>query len=119
MSKILGNHTLRIGKGQLRKLERNAVLPLVFVVFLFVPVKACFLHAERVARIGIVAIPMPILWYGSAVARLSRRELVLQRYNYISLLAAGVDVAVSFGDLFERIAAIDDRFEFSCLGQLR
>lgn len=37
----------------------------------------------------------------------------------ISFLASGVDVAVSLGDLLERIAPINDRFEFSCLGQPR
>ena len=44
---------------------------------------------------------------------------MLQSYDDISLLASGVDVAVSLGDLLERIAPINDRFEFSRLSQPR
>ena len=44
---------------------------------------------------------------------------LFQGYDYVSLLASGIDVAMSLGDLLERIAPINDRFEFSCLSQLR
>ena len=45
--------------------------------------------------------------------------VMLQSYDDISLLAPGVDVAVSLGDLLERIAPINDRSEFSRLSQPR
>ena len=41
--------------------------------------------------------------------------VMLQSYDDISLLAPGIDVAVSLGDLLERIAPIDNGFEFSRL----
>ena len=44
---------------------------------------------------------------------------MLQSYDDISLLASGVDVAVSLGDLLERIAPINNRFEFSRFSQSR
>ena len=42
---------------------------------------------------------------------------MLQSYDDISLLAPGVDVAVSLDNLLEGIAPINDRFEFSRLSQ--
>src|SRR5689334_11160081 len=45
--------------------------------------------------------------------------LVLQSYSDIPLLPPGVDITVRLGNLFERIASINEDLEFSRLRQLR
>jgi hypothetical protein len=43
---------------------------------------------------------------------------VRQRYHYVSLFVPFVNIAMSFGSLFERIASIDDRSDLTRLDQL-
>ena len=45
-------------------------------------------------------------------------DFTLHSYDYISLFEPFVNITVSLGSLFQRIAFIDDRFYFSCLDQL-
>ena len=44
---------------------------------------------------------------------------MLQSDDDIPPLSPGIHIAVSLGDLLERVAPINDRFEFSRLSQLR
>jgi hypothetical protein len=56
VGEVLGNDALRVGKGQLGKPKRDAVLLLVLVVFLLIPVETRFCHAGMVAQTGMNAI---------------------------------------------------------------
>jgi len=49
MGEVFSNHTLLISEGMLRLRERDAVLGLIFEVFLDVPFKAGFAHGTRLA----------------------------------------------------------------------
>ena len=43
---------------------------------------------------------------------------MFQSYDYISLLVSLIDIPVSLGDLFQRIASVNDRFYLSSLNKL-
>ena len=54
------------------------------------------------------------------VASLLQRGLaaMFHRYDYISFFMSCINIPVSFGDLFQRVASIDDRFYLSSLDKL-
>jgi len=49
---------------------------------------------------------------------LSDFVILFQSYDYISLFVSCFDIPVSLGNLFQRIASIDDRFYFPRLNKL-